>query len=178
MDINSANPIVETNNIFKEINGIETISIREYNEIIGKQIFYKRNLNNGILQSFIRKNRNDRILQSETKSLILIEPVSVAQSAQVNRRFNLENDFFIKKIGTTGFEPATSTTPRQHATKLRHVPIFKGNTKLSFCVSTLPLSSKCSLNISRRQSATSRFFIQFSNVKKFVRFTNNTFLFT
>ncbi len=33
MDINSENPIAETNNIFKEIDGIETISIREYNEI-------------------------------------------------------------------------------------------------------------------------------------------------
>jgi len=35
-DINSANPIAETNDIFKNIEGIATISIREYNEIIGK----------------------------------------------------------------------------------------------------------------------------------------------
>ena len=30
----------------------------------------------------------------------------------------------IKKIGTTGFEPATPTTPRWYATKLRYVPII------------------------------------------------------
>lgn len=35
-DINSENPIAETNDIFKDIEGITTISIREYNEIIGK----------------------------------------------------------------------------------------------------------------------------------------------
>ncbi|MEE3350418.1 MAG: MgtC/SapB family protein [Candidatus Gastranaerophilaceae bacterium] len=35
-DINSANPIVETNDVFKGIEGIKTISIREYNEILGK----------------------------------------------------------------------------------------------------------------------------------------------
>ena len=36
VDINSANPIVETNDVFKGIEGIKTISIREYNEILGK----------------------------------------------------------------------------------------------------------------------------------------------
>lgn len=36
VDINSANPIAETNDVFKGIEGIKTISIREYNEILGK----------------------------------------------------------------------------------------------------------------------------------------------
>ena len=34
--------------------------------------------------------------------------------------------FYIHLVGATGFEPATSATPLQRATKLRHAPIVSG----------------------------------------------------
>ena len=34
--------------------------------------------------------------------------------------------FHLNLVGTTGFEPATSATPLQRATKLRHVPTVSG----------------------------------------------------
>ena len=49
------------------------------------------------------------------------------------RRFSL-----IYLVGATGFEPATSATPLQRATKLRHAPTLSCSSRESVLAETLP----------------------------------------
>ena len=79
-----------------------------------------------MMQHFCRINKaNDSGISGHTKH----ETADFLNAQELSERLDENRPtspaiLYIQKIGTTGFEPATSTTPRQHATKLRHVPIL------------------------------------------------------
>jgi ParB/RepB/Spo0J family partition protein len=69
--------------------------------------------------------REDVHLRDEADGFLRIKNVSKEFVTSFQKRAGhtkVQGSFTCDLVGTTGFEPATSSTPRKRATRLRHVP--------------------------------------------------------